>query len=83
MTGDWRHPGGGIAYSTSGHVHLNIDTRDDLLPAPVRTLAMTRLAGDLDESVKCLWVAMANPVGSSPTRTASARSSCARTCSRS
>lgn len=63
VTGDWRHPGGGVAYSTSGHVHLNIDTRDDLLAGPVRTLAMTRLASDL-ESVKCLWVYGANPLGS-------------------
>ncbi|GAA3442576.1 molybdopterin-containing oxidoreductase family protein [Planomonospora venezuelensis] len=66
VTGDWRHPGGGVAYSTSGHVHLNIDTRDDLLARPVRTLTMTRLATELDESVKCLWVYTANPVGSSP-----------------
>ncbi|GAA3408431.1 molybdopterin-dependent oxidoreductase [Streptosporangium vulgare] len=64
VTGDWRHPGGGIVYSTSGHVHLNIDTRDDLLPGPVRTLTMTRLADELDESVKCLWVYAANPMGS-------------------
>ncbi|MFC7647113.1 molybdopterin-dependent oxidoreductase [Streptosporangium lutulentum] len=64
VTGDWRHPGGGIAYSTSGHIHLNIDTRDDLLAEPVRTLPMTRLAEGLDESVKCLWVYAANPMGS-------------------
>ncbi|MER7132013.1 molybdopterin-containing oxidoreductase family protein [Streptosporangium saharense] len=66
VTGDWRHPGGGVAYSTSGHVHLNIDTRDDLLPGPVRQLTMTRLAEGLDESVKCLWVYAANPLGSTP-----------------
>ncbi|GGS96343.1 molybdopterin oxidoreductase [Planobispora rosea] len=66
VTGDWRHPGGGVAYSTSGHVHLDIDTRDNLRPGPVRTLTMTRLATELDESVKCLWVYTANPVGSSP-----------------
>ncbi|MBG0814718.1 molybdopterin-dependent oxidoreductase [Planomonospora sp. ID82291] len=66
VTGDWRRPGGGIAYSTSGHIHLDIDTRDDLLARPVRTLTMTRLASELDESVKCLWVYGANPVGSSP-----------------
>ncbi|WP_371782423.1 molybdopterin-containing oxidoreductase family protein [Streptosporangium subroseum] len=64
VTGDWRHPGGGIAYSTSGHIHLNIDTRDDLLAEPVRTLTMTRLADELDESVKCLWVYAANPMSS-------------------
>lgn len=64
VTGDWRHPGGGVAYSTSGHIHLNIDTRDDLLAEPVRQLTMTRLAEGLDESVKCLWVYAANPMGS-------------------
>ncbi|GII04318.1 molybdopterin-containing oxidoreductase family protein [Planobispora takensis] len=64
VTGDWRHPGGGIAYSTSGHVNLNVDTREDLLAKPVRTLVMTRLAEGLDESVKCLWVYMANPMAS-------------------
>ncbi|GAA2908661.1 molybdopterin oxidoreductase family protein [Streptosporangium fragile] len=64
VTGDWRHPGGGIAYSTSGHIHLDIDTRDDLLARPVRTLTMTRLADELDESVKCLWVYGANPMAS-------------------
>ncbi|MFC4062664.1 molybdopterin-dependent oxidoreductase [Planomonospora corallina] len=66
VTGDWRHPGGGLAYSTSGHIHLDIDTRDDLLARPVRTLTMTRLASELDESVKCLWVYAANPMASSP-----------------
>lgn len=66
VTGDWRHPGGGVAYSTSGHIHLNIDTRDDLLARPVRTLAMTRLGDELDESVKCLWVYGANPMASTP-----------------
>ena len=66
VTGDWRHPGGGVSYSTSDHVHLTIDTREDLLPAPVRTLTMTRLASELakPDSVKCLWVYAANPVGS-------------------
>nr|SBO90491.1 Anaerobic dehydrogenases, typically selenocysteine-containing [Nonomuraea gerenzanensis] len=65
VTGDWRHPGGGIAFSTSDHVHLNVDRRDDLLAAPVRTLTMTKAASQL-ESVKCFWVYAANPVGSSP-----------------
>ncbi|MEV0201816.1 molybdopterin oxidoreductase family protein [Nonomuraea sp. NPDC050691] len=67
VTGDWRYPGGGVAYSTSGHVHLNIDPRDDLLARPVRTLTMTRLGSELDpelDSVKCLWVYGANPLGS-------------------
>jgi len=66
VTGDWRHPGGGVAYSTSGHVHLSVDTGEELLPRPVRTLAMTRLASELAEpdSIKCLWVYAANPVAS-------------------
>ncbi|MFG2071122.1 molybdopterin-containing oxidoreductase family protein [Nonomuraea maritima] len=65
VTGDWRHPGGGVAYSTSDHVHLAIDTRDDLLARPVRTRVMTKIASQLDD-VKCLWVYAANPAGSSP-----------------
>ncbi|GAA3424317.1 molybdopterin-containing oxidoreductase family protein [Streptosporangium sandarakinum] len=64
VTGDWRRPGGGVAYSTSGYIHLNIDTRDDLLARPVRRRTMTRLADELDESVKCLWVYGANPMAS-------------------
>ncbi|GII58768.1 molybdopterin oxidoreductase [Planotetraspora thailandica] len=64
VTGDWRHPGGGVAYSTSAHVPLNVDPHWELLPAPVRTLTMTRLADELDKSVKCLWVYAANPLGS-------------------
>ncbi|MFI6505597.1 molybdopterin-dependent oxidoreductase [Nonomuraea typhae] len=63
VTGDWRHPGGGVAYSTSGHVHVGVDRRDDLLAKPVRTLAMTRLASEL-ASVKCLFVYGANPLAS-------------------
>ncbi|WP_204046195.1 molybdopterin-containing oxidoreductase family protein [Acrocarpospora phusangensis] len=66
VTGDWRHPGGGVSYSTSAYVPFAVDTREDLLPGPVRTLTMTRLADELDESVKCLWVYAANPMGSSP-----------------
>lgn len=71
VTGDWRHPGGGVSYSTAAHSPLRLDTRPDLLPHPVRTLAMTRLAealeipDDSDETpVKCLWVYAANPLGS-------------------
>jgi anaerobic selenocysteine-containing dehydrogenase len=76
VTGDWRYPGGGVAYSTSGHVPLKVDARYDLLPRPVRTLAMTRLAEALEipdpvpggasgeTPVKCLWVYAANPMGS-------------------
>lgn len=45
VTGDWQYPGGGLAYSTSGHFGLNDAAlwRDDLLELPVRTLSMTRL----------------------------------------
>ncbi|WP_062356370.1 molybdopterin-containing oxidoreductase family protein [Herbidospora yilanensis] len=64
VTGDWRHPGGGVAFSTSAHVPLKVDHRPGLLPHPVRSLTMTRLADGLDESVKCLWVYGANPMGS-------------------
>ncbi|GAA4581668.1 molybdopterin oxidoreductase family protein [Planotetraspora phitsanulokensis] len=66
VTGDWRHPGGGVAYSTTAHIPLIVDSAEHLLREPVRTLTMTRLAGQLDESVKCLWVYGANPLGSSP-----------------
>ncbi|KAB8188679.1 molybdopterin-dependent oxidoreductase [Nonomuraea phyllanthi] len=65
VTGDWRHPGGGVSYSTSGHVHFDIDMRYDLLAKPVRTLVMSKAASQL-EDVKCLWVYAANPAGSSP-----------------
>ncbi|GII96222.1 molybdopterin containing oxidoreductase [Sinosporangium siamense] len=67
VTGDWRHPGGGVSYSTSAHYGLRPDTRDDLLPHPVRSLTMTRLAEgleDIENPVKCLWVYAANPMGS-------------------
>ncbi|SDI01635.1 Anaerobic selenocysteine-containing dehydrogenase [Sinosporangium album] len=67
VTGDWRYPGGGLSYSTSAHFPLKIDSRDDLLPHPVRTLTMTRLADGLEDTenpVKCLWVYAANPMGS-------------------
>ncbi|TKK89449.1 molybdopterin oxidoreductase family protein [Herbidospora galbida] len=64
VTGDWRHPGGGLAFSTSAHVPLRVDHCPELLPHPVRSLTMTRLADGLDESVKCLWVYGANPMGS-------------------
>ena len=78
VTGDWRYPGGGVAYATAGHVPLTHNARYDLLPGPVRTLYMTRLADGLGvpatdgaapvpgPPVKFLWVYGANPVGSSP-----------------
>ncbi|MFI5780115.1 molybdopterin-dependent oxidoreductase [Nocardia sp. NPDC051570] len=72
VTGDWAIPGGGLHYSTSGHFKLNLPDliRLDLLPNPVRTLSMTRLAEGLLEAdeppVKALFVIAANPVGSNP-----------------
>ncbi|WP_030168328.1 molybdopterin-containing oxidoreductase family protein [Spirillospora albida] len=72
VTGDWARRGGGVAYSTSGHVKLNKAAlyRDDLRPAPVRTLSMTRLGEGLldvqDPPVKALFVMAANPVASTP-----------------
>ena len=72
VTGDWRYPGGGASYSTSGAFSLNLEPifRDDLLRAPVRTLNMTRLAEGLldldDPPVKALIVYQANPMGSNP-----------------
>jgi anaerobic selenocysteine-containing dehydrogenase len=67
VTGDWRYPGGGVAYSTSAHVPIQADTQPDLLEKPVRTLTMTRLAEGLEDTqnpVKCLWVYAANPMAS-------------------
>ncbi|MEV6981686.1 molybdopterin oxidoreductase family protein [Sphaerisporangium sp. NPDC051017] len=67
VTGDWKYPGGGLAYSTSAYVPLRVDSRRELLPKPVRTLTMTRLAeglADTEKPVKCLWVYGANPMGS-------------------
>ncbi|MCX4093464.1 molybdopterin-containing oxidoreductase family protein [Nocardia sp. alder85J] len=72
VTGDWAIPGGGLHYSTSGHYRLNESelVRFDLLPHPVRTLSMTRLAEGLleakDPPVQALFVIGANPVASNP-----------------
>ncbi|MEV5830147.1 molybdopterin oxidoreductase family protein [Spirillospora sp. NPDC052242] len=72
VTGDWARPGGGLAFSTSGHNRLNKAAlwRDDLRPGPVRTLSMTRLGEGLldvqDPPVGALFVIAANPVGSTP-----------------
>ncbi|WP_433136358.1 molybdopterin-containing oxidoreductase family protein [Actinomadura nitritigenes] len=72
VTGDWRLHGGGLAFSTSGHVKLNKAAlyRDDLRPGPVRTLSMSRLGEGLlnvqDPPVKALFVIAANPAGSTP-----------------
>jgi anaerobic selenocysteine-containing dehydrogenase len=72
VTGDWARRGGGVAFSTSGHVKLNKAAlwRDDLRPGPVRTLSMSRLGEGLldvqDPPVKALFVIAANPAGSTP-----------------
>ncbi len=60
VTGDWKYPGGGASYSTSGRFKANVEGifRDDLLAQPVRTLSMTRLSEGLleldDPPVKAL-----------------------------
>lgn len=67
VTGDWKYPGGGLAYSTDGYFGGDREAlyRDDLLPGPVRTLSMTRLGEALttldDPPVKALFVYGANP----------------------
>jgi anaerobic selenocysteine-containing dehydrogenase len=74
VTGDWARPGGGLVYSTTSHFPLDRAAlfRDDLLPKPVRTLHMTRLAEGLldldDPPVQALVVNAANPVASNPDR---------------
>ncbi|MFF4503865.1 molybdopterin-dependent oxidoreductase [Streptomyces sp. NPDC001401] len=67
VTGDWKLPGGGLAYSTDGYFGGDREAlfRDDLLPGPVRSLSMTRLGETLttvdDPPVKALFVYGANP----------------------
>ena len=72
VTGDWRYPGGGASYSTSGRFQPDIAAiyRDDLLSQPVRTLSMTlmgrHLLSDDDPPVKALVIYGANPMSSNP-----------------
>jgi anaerobic selenocysteine-containing dehydrogenase len=72
VTGDWRYPGGGVSYSTSGYFGGDREAlwRDDLLERPVRSLAHTNLAANLldldDPPVKALVVYGANPMSSNP-----------------
>ncbi len=72
VTGDWGRRGGGLSYSTGAHFPFDRAAlvRDDLTPAPVRTLSMTRLAEGLlevdDPPVKALFVMAANPAASNP-----------------
>lgn len=72
VTGSYGQPGGGLVYSTSPAYGLNrwALARPDLRPGPVRSLAMTNLAGDLleldDPPVQLLVIQGANPVVSNP-----------------
>jgi anaerobic selenocysteine-containing dehydrogenase len=72
VTGDWKYPGGGASYSTSGRFKPNLAAllREDLRERPVRTLSMTRMGEALlrldDPPVKALIVYGANPMGSNP-----------------
>ncbi|GAA3938171.1 molybdopterin oxidoreductase family protein [Actinomadura viridis] len=72
VTGDWARRGGGLTFSTSGHVRLNREAlyRDDLRPGPVRTLSMSRIGRGLlevdDPPVAALFVIAANPAASAP-----------------
>ena len=67
VTGDWQHPGGGVSYSTSGHVPIHPDTRPDLLREAGQDLdddPAGRGPRGYEQPVKCLWVYGANPMGS-------------------
>ncbi|WP_425547311.1 molybdopterin-containing oxidoreductase family protein [Actinomadura vinacea] len=75
VTGDWGRLGGGLVFSTSGHIKLNRRAlyRDDLRPGGPgfrRVLSMSRLGEGLlevdDPPVKALFVIAANPAGSTP-----------------
>lgn len=75
VTGDWRHPGGGVNYDTRGFYGMNWAAlwRDDLQPRPTRALHMTRLGEGLldidDPPVKALFIYASNPVASVPHQT--------------
>lgn len=76
VTGDWRHPGGGLIYDTRGYFKGNWAAlyRDDLRPPGTRTLSMTRLADNVlnlnDPPIKMMFIWMANPVASNPDQNA-------------
>ncbi len=75
VTGDWRHPGGGVSYDTRGFYGLDWAAlwRDDLRTRPARALHMTRLGEGLlevdDPKVMALLVYASNPVASVPHQT--------------
>src|SRR5918994_759433 len=82
VTGDWRVPGGGLSYSTSGTFRGDTAAlmRPDLRPHPVRSLSMTRMSDilrDADPAIRALVVYGANPLASNP-ETARARAALAR-----
>jgi anaerobic selenocysteine-containing dehydrogenase len=72
VTGDWRYPGGGAVYDTRGFFRANWRAllRDDLRPAGVRRLSMTRLGEGLlevdDPPVQALLVYSSNPLATVP-----------------
>jgi anaerobic selenocysteine-containing dehydrogenase len=75
VTGDWRHPGGGVFYDTRGFYGLDWAAlwRDDLAPRQARALHMSRL-GDIlleadDPPVQALFVYGSNPAASVPQQT--------------
>lgn len=72
VTGDWKHPGGGVFYDTRGFFGMNWPalSRDDLRARPARTLDMKRLGEVLCEvdgpPVTALFVYGSNPAASVP-----------------
>src|SRR5688572_8304872 len=72
VTGDWRHPGGGVGYDTRGFFGVDWAAlyRDDLRRPGARSLSMTRLGEGLldvtDPPVKALFVYASNPLASVP-----------------
>jgi anaerobic selenocysteine-containing dehydrogenase len=75
VTGDWRHPGGGVCYDTRGFFGLDWAAlwRDDLRLRPARALNMTRLGEGLletsDPPVQALFIYASNPAASVPHQT--------------
>jgi anaerobic selenocysteine-containing dehydrogenase len=79
VTGDWRHPGGGVFYDTRGFFGVNWAAlaRDDLRPRHTRALDAKRLGEALLEidnpPVKVLFVYASNPAASVPHQTKALR----------
>ncbi len=71
ITGQYGTPGGGLAYSTSGHVRWVDPAPMSTCPPPGRSVNMNRLGAALlgetrDPPIRSLFVFGANPVGSTP-----------------